>query len=79
MKRRGPVVLVLGEPEPEAIMNSYFFYIHDRRYSVPQFVVVDAKSDADAVETARKYLTESAHYLSIDILDGDREVAGVKR
>jgi hypothetical protein len=69
----------LGEPEPEAIMNSYFFYIHDRRYSVAQFVVVDARSDDDAIETARKYLRESQYYLSIDILDGDREVAKVER
>jgi hypothetical protein len=79
MKPRGLVVLVLGEPEPEAIMNSYFFYIHDRRYSVAQFVVVDANNDADAVETAKKYLTESRYYLSIDVVDGDREVARVER
>jgi len=56
-------------------MNSYFFYIHDRRYSVPQFVVVDAADDEDVVARARKYLTDSQHYLSIDIVDGEREVA----
>ncbi len=60
-------------------MNSYFFYIHDRRYSVAQFVVVDAKTDADAIETARQYLIESRYYLSIDIFDSDREVAHVGR
>jgi hypothetical protein len=60
-------------------MNSYLFYIHDRRYSVPQFVVVDAQADEYAIEIARKYLAESRYYLSIDILDGDREVANVER
>lgn len=60
-------------------MNSYFFYIQDRRYSVAQFVVIDATNDADAVETAKKYLIESRYYLSIDIVDGDREVAQVER
>jgi len=60
-------------------MNSYFFYIHDHRYSVPQFVVIDANSDADAFEAAKKYLIESRHYLSIDIVDGEREVGRVER
>jgi len=60
-------------------MNSYFFYIHDRRYSVPQFIVVDASDDEEIVVFARKYLTESNHYLSIDIVDGDRDVARVER
>ncbi len=59
-------------------MNSYFFYIHDRRYSVPQFVVVDVLNDGDAVVLAKKYLADSRHYLSIDIVDGDREVARVE-
>lgn len=60
-------------------MNSFFFYITDRRYSVPQFVVVDATDDDDAVALARKYLADSPHYLSIDVVDGDREVARVQR
>ena len=60
-------------------MNSYFFYIHDHRYSIPQFVVVDAANDAGAVEAAQKYLAESQHYLSIDIFDGDHEIARVER
>ena len=60
-------------------MNNYFFYIQDRRYSVPQFVVVDAASDADAIELARKYLAESQYYLSIDVVDGEREIARVDR
>jgi len=59
-------------------MNSYFFYIHDRRYSVPQFVVVDVSSDDDALALAKKYLAGSGFYLSIDIVDGDREVARVE-
>jgi len=58
-------------------MNSYFFYIHDRRYTVPQFVVIDAADDDDAVAIARKHLADSPHYLSIDIVDGEREVAHV--
>ena len=60
-------------------MNSYFFYIHDRRYSIPQFVVIDASDDTDAVETARKYLADSSYYLAIDIVDGEREVARLDR
>jgi len=60
-------------------MNSYFFYINDRRYSVPQFIVIDASGDDEIVILARKYLTDSSHYLSIDIVDGDREVARVER
>jgi len=59
-------------------MNSYFFYIHDRRYSVPQFVVVNALNDDDATTIAKKYLADSQHYLSIDIVEGDREVARVE-
>jgi len=59
-------------------MNSYFFYIHDRRYSVPQFVVVNALNDDDATMIAKKYLADSQHYLSIDIVEGDREVARVE-
>jgi len=59
-------------------MNSYFFYIHDSRYSVPQFVVVNAADDGEAVIAARKYLADSQHYLSIDIVDGDRDVARVE-
>ncbi len=60
-------------------MNSYFFYIQDSRYSVPQFVVVEADSDDDVVVLARKYINKSQHYLAIDIVDGDREVARVDR
>ncbi len=60
-------------------MNSYFFYIQDSRYSVPQFIVVDANNDDEVVVMAKKYLTDSRHYLSIDIVDGDRDVARVDR
>jgi len=60
-------------------MNSYIFYINDRRYSVPQFVVVNVGDDDDAVLLAKKYLEESTHYLSIDVVHGDREVARVER
>ena len=67
----------LGEPGPEAILKHYFFYIQDRRYTVPQFVVVDAGDDDDAIVLARKYLEDSKYYLAIDIVDGEREVAHV--
>ena len=61
-------------------MNSYIFYISDRRYSVPQFVVVNVGTDDDAVAMARKYLAElKKDYLSIDIVHGEREVARVER
>ncbi len=60
-------------------MNSYFFYIYDLRYSVPQFIVVDVGSDAEAVALAKKYLADSRHYQAIDIVDGEREVARVDR
>jgi hypothetical protein len=33
----------------------------------------------DAVLLARKYLADSRHYLAIDIVDGEREVARVDR
>jgi hypothetical protein len=79
MKNPNLVVLVLGEPEPEAIVKYYLFYIHDRRYTVPQFVVVDVFDDDDAVRLAKKYLADSRHYLAIEIVDGEREVARVDR
>lgn len=60
-------------------MRCYIFYIHDRRYSVPQFVVVDVSDDDDAVLLARKYLADSRHYLAIDIVDGERDVARIDR
>jgi hypothetical protein len=69
----------LGEPEPEAILKHYFFYIQDGRYTVPQFVVIDATDDDDAIVLAKKYLAGSKHYLAIDIVDGEREVARVDR
>jgi hypothetical protein len=60
-------------------MNSYIFYIHDRRYSVPQFVVVNVADDDDAVVLAKKFLADSRYYLAIEIVEGDREVARVER
>jgi hypothetical protein len=69
----------LGEPGPEAILKHYFFYIHDRRYTVPQFVVIDAADDDDAAVRAKKYLADSTYYLAIDIVDGEREVARIDR
>ena len=60
-------------------MNSYIFYIHDSRYSIPQFVVVNVNDDDNAVVLAREYLSDSRHYLAIDIVEGDREVARVER
>jgi len=79
MERPHLIVLALGEPGPETIMKHYFFYIHDQRYTVPQFLVVDAANDDDAVELARKSLADSRHYLSIDIVDGERDVTHVHR
>jgi len=60
-------------------MNNYIFYINDRRYSVPQFVVVNVESDDDAIALAKKYLGDSRDYLSIDVVHGDRELARVER
>jgi hypothetical protein len=60
-------------------MNSYFFYITDRRYSIPQFVVVNVSDDDDALRLARKYLEDSMDYLSIEIVHGDRDVARIER
>jgi len=60
-------------------MNNYIFYINDRRYSVPQFVVVNVESDDDAIALAKKYLDDSRDYLSIDVVHGDRELARVER
>jgi len=60
-------------------MTSYFFYIQDSRYSVSQFLVIDARDDAHVLELARDYLTRSPHYLAIEVLEGEREVGRVKR
>jgi hypothetical protein len=60
-------------------MHNYVFYIHDSRYSVPHFVAVDAVDDETAVAIAQGTLAESDRYLSIDVVDGDREVAHVER
>ena len=60
-------------------MRSYILYIHDSRYSVPQFVAVDADDDDAAVTMAKHLLARSDRYLSIEVVDGDREVARVGR
>jgi hypothetical protein len=69
----------LGESGSEAIVKHYFFYIHDRRYTVPQFVIVEASDDKDVVDQAKKYLADSTHYLAIDVVDGEREVARIDK
>jgi hypothetical protein len=65
--------------KPEAIVTVYFFYIHDGRYSVPHFLAADAESDEKAIALATKYLRDSPDYISIDIVDDQREVAQVAR
>ena len=60
-------------------MHSYFLYIHDSRYSVPQLLVMDARDDDHCLTLAREYLPRSPHYLAIDVADGEREVGRVER
>ena len=60
-------------------MRNYLFYIADGRYSVPQFLVMDARDDSHALRLAREYLLRSPHYQAIDVADGTREVGRVAR
>ncbi len=79
MKPTSLIVGVSGVPKPKAMMYSYFFYIHDRRYTVPSLIIMDAATDVKALELARQYLTQSLNYLSIDLVEGEREVGRVDR
>jgi hypothetical protein len=65
--------------KPEAIVRNYFFYIHDARYTVPTFLVVDARDDDHCLILAREYLLRSPHYEAIEVVDGERELGRVER
>ena len=60
-------------------MRNYFLYIQDSRYSVPQFLVIDATDDEHSLTLAREYLQRSPNYLAIEVVDGEREVGRVAR
>lgn len=47
-------------------------YVVDDRYSVPTLRFVDAKDEARARDVAEEILSESAHYLSVEVAQDGR-------
>jgi|HubBroStandDraft_5_1064220.scaffolds.fasta_scaffold1366292_1 hypothetical protein len=52
-------------------VKTYFFYIHDDRYSVPTFEALDAADDDGARNVAAKRLFASRHYQRIEVFADD--------
>lgn len=55
-------------------MPFYSIYIYDDRYSVPTLDVVVALDDVQATEMAVEKLSNSSHYLAVEIFEGERLV-----
>jgi hypothetical protein len=55
-------------------VKTYFFYIHDDRYSVPNFEALDADDDDDARSRAAKRLFASRHYRQIEVFAEDQQL-----
>jgi hypothetical protein len=60
-------------------VKTYFFYIEDDRYRLPNLFAFTALDDAQALLAAQSKLAESLHHRSIDIFDEDRLVARIAR
>ncbi len=53
-------------------MKIFTLYIEDDRYSVPTLFTAELRDDAEAMAHAAELIEGSAHYLSVEIWDGDR-------
>ena len=55
-------------------MPIYTLYIEDDRYRVPSLLSEELANDAAALAYLEAVLAKSAHYLAIEMWDGDRQV-----
>jgi hypothetical protein len=60
-------------------VNTYFIYLHDDRYTVPNLDTIVARDDERARELAAKRLMSSLHYRAIELWDDERFVYRLKR
>jgi hypothetical protein len=55
-------------------MPIYTLYIEDDRYQVPTLLTEALADDLRALEFVTGLFAKSAHYLAVEIWDGDRQV-----
>jgi hypothetical protein len=60
-------------------VNTYFVYVHDDRYTVPNLSTLTAASDEEATELAWLQLVASPHHRMIELFRDERLVDRVAR
>ncbi len=60
-------------------MKIYTLYIEDDRYSVPTLFTAELSGDERALSYTSEVLARSAHYLAVEIWEGDRRVGAKAR
>jgi hypothetical protein len=60
-------------------MASYTLFVHDDRYSVPNFYMVSVAGERRALELAEEKLRSSPHYRRVEVFDGERLVGAIDR
>lgn len=60
-------------------MKTYFLYVHDDRYTVPNLDTLSVHNDQHAAEQAARRLASSAHYRAVEVWEDERLVCRLDR
>jgi hypothetical protein len=60
-------------------MKIYTLYIEDDRYSVPTLLTAEMPDDDRVMHYTADILSQSQHYLAVEVWDGDRRVGATMR
>ena len=59
------------------LQETYELYVEDDRYAVPTLLLISARSEAEAMETAWRVVAESIHHRGAELCLGGRRLAGI--
>lgn len=60
-------------------MKTYFLYVHDDRYTVPNLDTIIVRDDERARALAAKRLASSPHYRGVEVWEDERLVVRLDR